>query len=96
MVLNIQEIFMIIINVLWRKNFEKINIKKIILVKKITLLKLLNFFILQLFTIRLVRNGEYDVGTGIFYQTSWSWLFFIIPFSGWDNKYKYIFKRRLL
>jgi hypothetical protein len=59
-----------------------------------TPLKMLNYFILQWFFIRLtkctVQNDEGKIN-------SWySIMYFVLPLSGWGSDFKYIWKRELL
>lgn len=53
----------------------------------ITWLFFLNYFILQWFFVRLARFGINQ--NGKFVQTSWGWLTWVYPLTGWSTEYKY-------
>jgi len=56
-----------------------------------TMLQFINMFFFQLFFVRLTKHGE--IINGKFNITHWSFMYWVIPFTGWNSEFKYIGKQ---
>lgn len=55
-------------------------------------LEIINKFFFQLFFIRLTKHLKYDKDNNLT-RSGWSFMYWVIPFTGWSSNFKYIGKQ---